>query len=515
VSEAYEQAVNHFLTSPVRSDLEAVDCKDSVKCSLIDSLTDAELELIDAYSNRLEDAGVDTNQAQALSVHSFVRGVTSFHASQAYVSNNKSTASRSKIHLRWDEDGNTINNSVYLSSDGEVLDQDMNETSTQVPFKTPMSIKKNEVIDDNSLFFGASLRNLFHEIGDCTQDQSDCDMEFVQFYALQMSSIAGIDPDLAYGVALDSYISEPEAFRNQMISLGANGVNNRDQIQIIQPRKSTNIKEDEVVAEPKLMEVSGHSIKESISSQESPAMVVEMESIATETDSQSQLQVQSIMTTESKTETVANPVVTLEHELLDAVEVIDSSSTNPVTEEAVNIVIELPSNPPVKAKATRTKKEKPLESVQMTENSFVNTIKPSSNYKIAPNISQKMLKSEMIPSTKPAFITKESKRGVKKTASSITVETDPSVHLQEAAANKIMGEKEEVKTLAINTTSSGEVKDTKKVEESVQTSIEVKEVEIPTRKRGRATLQTSVISLKKQEEEEEEEELVILCDRFV
>lgn len=61
------------------------------------------------------------------------------------------------------------------------------------------------------IFVGASLGNMFKD----SDDIEWLDMELVSNYALDMEQSGGIDAAIAYGVALDTFLADPDAFRDK------------------------------------------------------------------------------------------------------------------------------------------------------------------------------------------------------------------------------------------------------------------------------------------------------------
>ena len=188
-----------FLEQVCNQDTES----EEVVCALVDNLTEAEMGMLESYSDRLMEAGVTEEDAYQLSFDSFIKGVESYHAYNKRLSFSTAnviptTASTStvaplttaapKMHLRWNEDGERVR--------------------TEVPRRETIA------------YYGASLRSLF-SVDDYTQTQGEKDAELVSFYADEMTKDGGIDSDVAYGVALDSFLSDPEVFRKQMRKLGA------------------------------------------------------------------------------------------------------------------------------------------------------------------------------------------------------------------------------------------------------------------------------------------------------
>ena len=175
---------------------------EEVVCALVDNLTEAEMGMLESYSDRLMEAGVTEEDAYQLSFDSFIKGVESYHAynkrlsfstADAVTTTTSTTAAplaaaAPKMHLRWNEEGERVR--------------------AEVPRRETIA------------YYGASLRSLF-SVDDYTQAQGEKDAELVTFYADEMTKDGGIDSDVAYGVALDSFLSDPEVFRTQMRKLGA------------------------------------------------------------------------------------------------------------------------------------------------------------------------------------------------------------------------------------------------------------------------------------------------------
>ena len=186
-----------FLEQVCSQDTES----EEVVCALVDNLTEAEMDMLESYSDRLMEAGVTEEDAYQLSFDSFIKGVESYHAynkrlsfstADAITTTSTSTAplatTAPKMHLRWNDEGERVR--------GEA--------------------PRRETI----AYYGASLRSLF-SMDDYTQSEGEKDAELVTFYADEMTKDGGIDSNVAYGVALDSFLSDPIVFRTQMRKLGA------------------------------------------------------------------------------------------------------------------------------------------------------------------------------------------------------------------------------------------------------------------------------------------------------
>lgn len=59
-----------------------------LSCDLISALTDADMEIIENYASRLEEAlGGDSEDAYAIAMDSFIRGAITFHNTQRTMHN--------------------------------------------------------------------------------------------------------------------------------------------------------------------------------------------------------------------------------------------------------------------------------------------------------------------------------------------------------------------------------------------------------------------------------------------
>jgi hypothetical protein len=74
------------------------------------------------------------------------------------------------------------------------------------------------VAGEGALFAGASLQRMFRLPAALDAAQEDCDL--VDLYANELVAEALVDPAVAYGIALDSFVSDPEAFRSNVRAIG-------------------------------------------------------------------------------------------------------------------------------------------------------------------------------------------------------------------------------------------------------------------------------------------------------
>jgi hypothetical protein len=88
----------------------------------------------------------------------------------------------------------------YLSG-AEICIKDLQEESSSV------------AVDDSMSYFGASLTKMFELPSE--YDSERFDMDLVNNYAQDLEKHGGISVDLAYGVALDTFISNPAEFRRR------------------------------------------------------------------------------------------------------------------------------------------------------------------------------------------------------------------------------------------------------------------------------------------------------------
>ena len=180
-----------FLETFAQHDSEA----ESLSCGLVQSLTHSEMQFIDEYADKLTHVGVSEEDAINLSVQLFAKGIDSAHKRLSLGPivpevepeiNAPPTASKfHPTHLRWDDAGNEVVLKEVLASQTE----DMG-------------------------FFGASLRKLFNEDSDeAPSTQEGEDIKLVMLYAAEVCLYGGIDPEVAHGVALDTFLDGPEEFR--------------------------------------------------------------------------------------------------------------------------------------------------------------------------------------------------------------------------------------------------------------------------------------------------------------
>lgn len=196
-----------FLEAFAQHDAEA----ETLSCGLVQSLTHSEMQFIDEYADKLTRAGVSEEEAVNLSVQSFAKGIDSAHkrlslGPLAQEANNaemdtmdvevaihQATQSAAKLrptHLRWDEAGNEVVMQEVLASQTNDLG-----------------------------FFGASLRKLFHTDDEETETDAGEDAKLVMLYAAEVCLSGGIDPEVAHGVALDTFLESPEEFRARVHSI--------------------------------------------------------------------------------------------------------------------------------------------------------------------------------------------------------------------------------------------------------------------------------------------------------
>ena len=158
-----EKVVNAITTPSRQQDLiktlEEAGARSSVTkktpiTDVVAALLQPEMEMIDAYASKIQkssDGCLDESESYAIAMDSFIRG-------------------------------------SERAAGGSVL-----------PFPK----------DDTSGFFGASLTALFRE----NDDGDSADQEMVSAYAMELQVAACIDIAVAFGIALDTFLADPELFR--------------------------------------------------------------------------------------------------------------------------------------------------------------------------------------------------------------------------------------------------------------------------------------------------------------
>ena len=146
-----------------RDDEKSISSVDSHKSSndkahaeFVEQLSSSELNLINEYSVELESLGVDKKESYAMSLDSYIKGVERCYLPQQQV-----------------------------------------------------------VLTDNNNLNNYNLRDLFKlpkDFADANND--DYDIDLVESYAEEIKQSSVMDPAIAYGIALDTYLADPVMFRH-------------------------------------------------------------------------------------------------------------------------------------------------------------------------------------------------------------------------------------------------------------------------------------------------------------
>merc|ERR1711871_178148 len=98
---------------------------------------------------------------------------------------------------------------IEATSEGVV---DKNESYAVAMDSSIRGIEQSNITipKDETAFYGASLANLFKE------EDEDNDQTLIAMYAEELQEAACIDTSVAYGIALDTYLSDPVIFRERM-----------------------------------------------------------------------------------------------------------------------------------------------------------------------------------------------------------------------------------------------------------------------------------------------------------
>lgn len=146
---------------------------DNKNIDLVSLLTDEDMELIEAYANLLpQELGLDDTELFAIALDAFIRGMELLYFKQP------------TVVAETDKPSTDKKNAVTMKSSD--MEDDLSDSLRQL-FKLP------------SAFVDASY--------------SEFDEELVEFYAQELQLVSNISEAVAYGVALDTYLSNPVQFR--------------------------------------------------------------------------------------------------------------------------------------------------------------------------------------------------------------------------------------------------------------------------------------------------------------
>lgn len=186
---------------------------EKLSCDLVSSMTEGEMALVDAYAKKLEEsAGLSSDDAYGLALDAFLTGLQRCHShttARLSLSSSIEAAAATEIVAKVPVD---VDVDVEMSAE-EVVDEKICEANEQDLEDTHKEEDEEDVVD----FFGASLRSLFNLPAAYVAANEDTDAEMVTTYAEEMNEYAGVDPAIAYGIALDSFLADPVAFRDHFV----------------------------------------------------------------------------------------------------------------------------------------------------------------------------------------------------------------------------------------------------------------------------------------------------------
>ena len=227
---------------------------------IVSHLSQEELALIDEYADKIEASGIDKLEAYALALDSFIKGIENCHlrrknsvSSEDMQEGNQASSLRdlfeaSHSAYEGDEENDMLLVEIYaeeivanagidsaiaygIALDSFAADPDAFRRHVKAiyPAFTSHSLD-DEVSVATSLFkelphdpysesYGASLRKLFQLPLEYNEDDDAIDVMLVEKYADEIQEIARLSEDVAYGVALDSFIADPTDFRCRHIRL--------------------------------------------------------------------------------------------------------------------------------------------------------------------------------------------------------------------------------------------------------------------------------------------------------
>ena len=164
---------------------DAIPALEEEEEDILSRLKESQLALVDEYADKIEASGVDGLEAYAMALHAFLSGV------QRCVS--APPSARASPHPT-------------------------SSTSLKAQALVEVGLESPTFLDG-----ATSLRELFNsEFEDTTSSEvvvnEAVDLLLVDRYALEMVSTAGISSDIAYGVALDSFLASPVSFRAHMLA---------------------------------------------------------------------------------------------------------------------------------------------------------------------------------------------------------------------------------------------------------------------------------------------------------
>ena len=167
----------------------------SEEYDIVSLLTDAELQLVNIYAEKLSMYGLSDDEAHQVSLDAYISGIETYFATLE----------------------SSVQHPTKLASD---LNEGMNQANS--PFgescsETLMNAEEN--CDEKSLSSNDdyNLRKLFH-LPVVYMDANDdtLDSELVEQYAEELQQVANVSAAIAYGIALDTFLADPVEFRHRI-----------------------------------------------------------------------------------------------------------------------------------------------------------------------------------------------------------------------------------------------------------------------------------------------------------
>ena len=185
-SAAYETAVGAFLGNPI-------------------DFTPEETESIPVVEPSVETTvNPTTPKSSRKSISTLQSSLKKAGASSAVKSNVVANMTEQELDLI-----DAYATQIEVNSEGAI---DKNESYAVAMDSFIRGVEQTDTIipKDKSAFYGASLANLFKEEGE------DDDQALIASYAAELQDAACIDTAVAYGIALDTYLSDPIIFRERL-----------------------------------------------------------------------------------------------------------------------------------------------------------------------------------------------------------------------------------------------------------------------------------------------------------
>lgn len=212
-------------------------------CYFISSLNDRDMEIIDTYAEKISTCSeaLSTNESYSLAVDAYVKGIEIYHSqSESSISLDTNASVSSIVNDVNDVINDVIENDVVEKDvvengviekvvverdvindvivEKDVIEKDViNEQLNSIDYtSTSKEIKAKLNTASDEIYLG-NLRELFKlPKSFLSAADDDRDIEFVNNYAEEIVLCSGIDEDVAYSIALDSFLSDPVAFRHRI-----------------------------------------------------------------------------------------------------------------------------------------------------------------------------------------------------------------------------------------------------------------------------------------------------------